>query len=464
MAAERKCSEEALDTHFRTRTESVVMVLDPVQKTLQSSTKDGNAQGGQQSAGQAAAEKDLETFQFEVTAGKKLLDGSLLQSASDVTIRRDQPHIAGSRIAPKSVEAPLPIADNPKINIAKSSSLQPRRTRFPSWATSLLVHLLVILGLAYFTFSTLEPRIDFTLSLESEAFAEDEIEFQEIVIDPLEEIELDENRIASEIQEASQLSASELSAEVALADLTNISATQETGLGDLTNLFGDQGTGLSEMIPAGAKLTASFFGTKVEGRRIVYVVDNSGGMRGGELETLVDELLKSVESLTDEQEFYVIFYSDMLYPLFYPHPVQRFVPANDRFKQRLRKWLETVEFCLGNEVDKAIEAATMIRPDVVYLLTDGDLDSTRDQRRMAYLLNARGRKFKIHTFGMGTGEKGRAAEKLRLVADANDGTFRAVEVSDVFKEAALEKKRPYHDKKPGKVWGLNVGSGWGKKW
>ena len=324
------------------------------------------------------------------------------------------------------------------------------------------MHLLAIFAFACLTFTTIENQVDFTLALEPASIAEAEIELQEISIDPLPDLDVDENQLASDIQQSSLVMADELSAEVALADLSSISGSQKIGLEEFSGLFGSQGRGLSEMIPSAEKLTASFFGTKVEGHRIVYVVDNSGGMRGGELETLVEELMLSVESLSSEQMFYVIFYSDMLYPLFYPHPVQRFVPADDRYKLRSRRWLETVELCLGNEVDKAIDAAGMIRPDVVYLLTDGDLDSTRDQRRLGFLLNTRGRNFKIHTFGLGTGEKGRAAEKLQQVAEANGGTFRAIKISTNAKNAALEKKRPYHDKQPGKVWGLKVGRGWGR--
>ena len=47
--------------------------------------------------------------------------------------------------------------------------------------------------------------MDFTLTLESEAICKQEIELQEIEIDPLEEIESDVNQIASEeLQDASK--------------------------------------------------------------------------------------------------------------------------------------------------------------------------------------------------------------------------------------------------------------------
>ena len=139
------------------------------------------------------------------------------------------------------------------------------------------------------------------------------------------------------------------------------------------------------------------------------------------------------------------------------------MPASDRFKQRLKTWLDSVEFCVGNTVDEAIQAAAMIRPDAVYLLTDGNIDTTRDGRKMDALLDTRGRDFPIHTFGIGMGENSKAAENLRMVAEANEGTFRVVEVSAEAETRAKQMNRPYHNKEPGRDWGLNVGRGWGRR-
>jgi hypothetical protein len=159
----------------------------------------------------------------------------------------------------------------------------------------------------------------------------------------------------------------------------------------------------------------------------------------------------------------VIFYSDMVYPMFHPRPVERFVPANDRFKKRLAGWLDSVEFSVGNTVDEAIAAAGMIKPDALYLLTDGDIDTTRDGRKLAALVDSRGRDFPIHTFGIGMNEGSKAAVNLQNVADANGGKFRIVEISPEAKQLARQKNRPYHNKEPGPTWGLNVGRSWGKR-
>src|SRR5262249_46640550 len=57
-----------------------------------------------------------------------------------------------------------------------------------------------------------------------------------------------------------------------------------------------------------------FFGTEARGNRFVFVVDNSSSMKGGRLEMAISELIKTVESLSPRQSFYVIFVSDKTYP------------------------------------------------------------------------------------------------------------------------------------------------------
>ena len=265
-------------------------------------------------------------------------------------------------------------AVQPVVRVARGLK-KPRKV--PSWLVSLGFHGALIGLLGCIGIPGLQQSFDFSLTLSDDPGVVEEMAVDEIAIEPLAEVENVENQLATEVVQTS-FTANELDAEAALADLSSTSLA-DAAVGDVAGLFGADG--LSEVVPAGDKLTASFFGTKVDGRRILYVLDNSGGMQDGGFETLIDELLRSVESLSPEQEFYVIFYSDMVYPMFHPRAVERFVPASDRFKQRLKTWLDSVEFCVGNTVDEAIQAAAMIRPDAVYLLTDGNIDTTRDGRK-----------------------------------------------------------------------------------
>lgn len=393
----------------------------------------------------------VETFSFDVSAGKESV-------AND-----DPPGQLPVVLQPREVMETSGLASVTKARVARPKRIKtPRVTRrTPPWVGSGLVHLAAILPLAFLTIPGLQQPFDFSLSLSTEPAAIEEILIDEIAVEPLGEFENAENQLVEEVSQVTALE-SDLNSQVALAELSS-DQLADASLSDAAAMFGSQGSVLSELVPQGGNLTASFFGTKVDGRRILYVLDNSGGMRDGGFEALVEELTRSVESLTEEQQFYVIFYSDMVYPMFHPRPVERFVPANDRFKKRLAGWLDSVEFSVGNTVDEAIVAAGMIKPDALYLLTDGDIDTTRDGRKLAALVDSRGRDFPIHTFGIGMSEGSKAAVNLQTVADSNGGKFRIVEISPEAKKLAREKNRPYHNKEPGPTWGLQVGGGWGRK-
>jgi hypothetical protein len=224
------------------------------------------------------------------------------------------------------------------------------------------------------------------------------------------------------------------------------------GTGNGTGGSAGFGTGL------GAAPTAEFFGTKIDGNRIVFVLDNSGSMQQGRLETVNAELMRSVESLTPKQSFYVVFYSDQAYPLFYPDPAEEFVRPTDRNKAELARWLETVELCLGDAVQEALAGAISIEPDTVILLSDGRIQG---EKKMRFLLEAGGGDFPIHTVGVGLGKAAVASRRnLQMIAEANGGEFREASVPQEMKELALTKPRPYHSSAPGPVWGRNV-KGWG---
>ncbi len=242
----------------------------------------------------------------------------------------------------------------------------------------------------------------------------------------------------------------------------DVSAGAGTGtFGEVGALFGDGGNGRGEFGSGlGARRWRSF-SAQIEGRRIVFVLDNSGSMQDGRLETVIDELKRCVDSLAKDQQFYVIFYSDTVYPLFYPDPATRYVEPTPRNKQMLAAWLDSVELCLGDAVIEALSAATAIEPDVVLLLSDGRIQG---QRKMTFLLDARTRNFPIHTIGVGLGNGAASSRRnLQDVAAANGGDFREAEVPKAMQQLARDQRRPYHNESPGATWGRQVkAKRWGK--
>jgi hypothetical protein len=176
-------------------------------------------------------------------------------------------------------------------------------------------------------------------------------------------------------------------------------------------------------------------------------------MQGGRLETVIAELLNCLDRLREDQEFYVIFHSDNVYPMLYPDPVDRYLRPTKANKQLVAEWLDTVELCLGDSVEEAILAAASIEPDTVFLLSDGRIHG---ENKFRVLLNAESRNFPIHTFAVGMNGSVAGRKNLQLIADANGGEFTESEIPPEMRDLSRRQLRPYHNETPGPVWGRNV--------
>jgi hypothetical protein len=183
--------------------------------------------------------------------------------------------------------------------------------------------------------------------------------------------------------------------------------------------------------PSGDAGDAVFFGTRSVGNRFVFVVDNSSSMKGGRFEAAIAELVRTVEALSAQQSFYVIFVSDQTYPMFYPQPAANLVLANAPNKKRLAEWLPNAVLASGKnrELIKAIDLAASLRPDVVYLLWDGDMHYSEKVRTevMTHLTRPQPWNFAIHTLGMGITSLD-AEYNLTAIAQAHGGIYRRVDV------------------------------------
>jgi hypothetical protein len=178
--------------------------------------------------------------------------------------------------------------------------------------------------------------------------------------------------------------------------------------------------------------------------------DNSNSMGRGRFETVLDELMKSVDGMTPKQSFYVIFFSDTAYRMFHPEPAPTLLPATSENKEKLRAWLQTVEMCLNTRGMAALEAAFALQPDVISILGDGEFGD----QTVPTLTAAHSRTTIINTFGTDIGAKG--AEAFRAISAANGGTYTPVTVSP--EAAAMAKARPINrNVVRTSVWGLTLG-------
>jgi hypothetical protein len=136
--------------------------------------------------------------------------------------------------------------------------------------------------------------------------------------------------------------------------------------------------------------------------------------------------------------------------MFHPQPARELVPATRENKQKLRDWLATVEMCTGGQLVQAMEIVEQLKPQVVYLLSDGVIGDYP----IRYLTENQERPFVMHTLGM-TVPDAEAGQKLVAIATAHRGRFQPVGVAPIAREMA--RRRPIKKNRThGAVWGMNL--------
>ncbi|MEX1223043.1 MAG: vWA domain-containing protein, partial [Pirellulales bacterium] len=329
----------------------------------------------------------------------------------------------------------------------------------PAWLISMLFHMALILILALLSLSVPEVRKELSM-LANSADEHVPLEEMETEIDIPVEVEVEDftETLQTSDLEAFAPDVNAISETVGIDD----SPPAEVSMNDaivvgpgLESLMADIPGGGSELAKMGQM--TKFFGTESSGRRIAFVVDNSNSMTQGRFETALIELYKSVEQLSEKQYFYIVFYSDTAYPLFYPSTEAKMVRATKENKQRVHNWLGTIQMCYYTNGMEAFELAFRQRPDVVYVLGDGAFGDRTDTKFTANPM----RHVTLHTLGMQV--KPDLAKRFEALAKAHRGTYRDVGITDEGK-AMLKREgsRPKNTKR-GPIWGVKLPVGGIKK-
>lgn len=236
-----------------------------------------------------------------------------------------------------------------------------------SWLTSMIIHLVVILVLALLTMRTaVNPMV--SLELASDDFSAmsvmEELEFDTTEFQSFDEADSTPENLTQMglMQFQPTIEETEMvDSPIDLNDPLNSDANQLRRLArEMTSdelMAGDGGS--------------SFFGIEATGDSIVYIVDRSGSMEGDRWRDATTELMKSIRSLRPDQKFYVFLFSGRCHPMPQMEGRNKLVTATDANKERFEKWLKRQYPDQTTKPMSSVRRALNMRPDTVFLLTDG---------------------------------------------------------------------------------------------
>lgn len=167
-----------------------------------------------------------------------------------------------------------------------------------------------------------------------------------------------------------------------------------------------------------------FFGINPQSKKVVYVVDSSKSMNfphesegKTRLGRVKIELARAILSMDENQQFFVIFFSDVAIPM----PARQLQSATEQAKSRYLKWIARVPGIGTTEPLEALLLALQLQPDTIYFLTDGRFNSSVVKAFNKVAQQTHGRK-KITVNGICFGNR-EGEELIRELSENNSGTY-----------------------------------------
>ena len=202
-----------------------------------------------------------------------------------------------------------------------------------------------------------------------------------------------------------------------------------TGEGDGTGA--GTGSGKGRLAPFGAPgggipgPRGKVFGNGGNARTIAFCCDSSGSMID-KFQNLKAELSKAIEGLKPIQQFSIVFFADEKFHAFEGGAL---VSATTDNKRKANKWLDELTTSGTSNPIPGLQAAFKGRPELMYILTDGDFPNNDAVISKVAQLNA-GKRTRINTIAFSATETDEQSESflkfLGTLADQNGGKFKAV--------------------------------------
>jgi hypothetical protein len=156
--------------------------------------------------------------------------------------------------------------------------------------------------------------------------------------------------------------------------------------------------------------SATFFGVKADGRKFAFVVDTSGSMgQNNRYLRCRAELLRSLSSMQYGQQYYVTFFNHTVFPM----PEHKLVDARPTQLKKTQEWVVGAVPLGGTEPWPGLLLALNLKPDAIYLLTDGQFNENVIEKVIR--AQPETKKIPIHTIAFESPEGALLLERISRV-------------------------------------------------
>jgi hypothetical protein len=177
-----------------------------------------------------------------------------------------------------------------------------------------------------------------------------------------------------------------------------------------------------EKKPTGPTAQLSLFGAgPAEGRSFVLAIDRSASMGSagvGAIQAAAKELTSRLKTVTDKQTLQVIAYNQSIEHL----AGRELIPATEENKARFVKRIAELSAGGQTEHHYALLAALRLKPEVIFLLTDGG-DPPLNPAQLRLIRELSAGRTTIHCVRFGRGPKSDSPDFLARLAAENRGSY-----------------------------------------
>ena len=175
--------------------------------------------------------------------------------------------------------------------------------------------------------------------------------------------------------------------------------------------------------------TTMVFGVSGSGSRFVYVFDRSDSMNGTggrPLRAAKRELIRSLQSLGERQQFQIIFYNDKPTPFQLSGIPLQLYRGEAETIERAISYVDSINAFGGTEHDSALKMALRMSPDVIFFLTDARIPRLSGSELFEIQRRADSNGTTIHAIEFGTDFGAPSVSFLRELASMNGGQYQYV--------------------------------------